>query len=121
MKNGKYILVVAPNDYIGKRYRDRYAYEHIVEFWKKEGRLPLPDHVIHHKNHITTDNSWDNLEEIHKATHSRNHGLEKPIKHGTLVGYRRKCRCDLCKEAQKLHTRKYRAKAATCCIKTTPY
>lgn len=106
MKNGKYTLIVCPQDYPGKRYRGRYAYEHIVEFWRKENRLPQIGHVIHHLNGDHRDNSWENLEEILKSDHSRNHQLEKPINHGTHSGYRRGCRCIECKD---FHAKEHQA------------
>ena len=33
MKNGKYILVKAPANYLGKKYRNKYVYEHILNYW----------------------------------------------------------------------------------------
>lgn len=74
MKNGPYELIVPPPDYPGKRYRGRYAYEHIVVFWKTHGRLPKEGHVVHHKNEHKRDNGPGNLEEkpegLHKAEHN---------------------------------------------------
>lgn len=97
-------MIVPPFDYPGKRYRGRYAYEHTVEFWKREGRLPKNGYVIHHKNENKHDNSWDNLEEIDSSNHARLHNKKdpsRPIKHGTLNAYdNRKCRCSLCKKAK---------------------
>lgn len=110
MKNGKYILTIAPNEYPGKKYRGRYAYEHIVQFWKREGRLPADGCVVHHKNDDKHDNSFENLEEILKSDHSRLHQLEIPITHGTHSGYRRGCRCVECKNFHTLEHRKYREK-----------
>jgi len=110
MKNGKYILVICPDGYPGKRYRNRYAYEHIVEFWKKEGRIPYADHVVHHINEDYHDNSWQNLQEMLKSEHTKHHQIIKPISHGTHSGYRRGCRCDECKAFHTEEHRKYRAK-----------
>jgi len=114
MKNGPYIMIVPPVDYTGKRYRDRYAYEHIVEFWKREGRLPKDGYVIHHKNGNKHDNSWDNLEEITPNDHNKLHASlapKKPINHGTLYGYlNKKCRCKLCRKAKANNQAAYRKK-----------
>ena len=33
MINGDYILVVAPDDYPGVRYREKYCYEHYLVYW----------------------------------------------------------------------------------------
>ena len=107
MKNGPYNLVVPPEDYPGKRYRNKNAYEHIVEFWKKEGRMPLDGHVVHHADENKRNNSWENLIEITRSEHTADHS-KKPITHG-LTGYRRKCRCDVCKAAQREIMRKYRS------------
>lgn len=107
-------MIVPPEDYTGKRYRGRYAYEHIVEFWKREGRLPKDGYVIHHKNGNKHDNSWGNIEEITPKNHNILHAslaLKKPIKHGTLNAYtHRKCRCVLCRKAISTWTAQYRKK-----------
>lgn len=102
MRNGPYILVVAPEDYPGKKYRGRYVYKHILVFWKNTGRLPLPDHVIHHKNDDKHDNKFDNLEEKHKGVHSGDHSHNRgKLIHGTLNAYDYyKCRCIECKAAK---------------------
>ena len=113
MKNGPYILIKPPANFPGKWYRSKYAYEHIVEFWKKTGRLPLEDHVVHHVNENKHDNSWDNLEEVKKNAHVSEHVTKrkKPLTHGTLHAYQRyKCRCDLCKSANTQSVQEYRKK-----------
>lgn len=110
MKNGKYTLIVAPNGYPGKHYRGRYSYEHTVEFWKKEKRLPLAGHVVHHINGLYTDNSWDNLEEMLRSDHSLHHKQDVPLTHGAHSAYRRGCRCDECKAFHTAEHQKYRLK-----------
>lgn len=107
MKNGLYNLIVPPNDFPGKRYRTRYAYEHIVEFWKKEGRMPLAGHVVHHDDDNKRNNAWGNLIEITRQEHSAEHS-KRDITHGS-AGYRRGCRCDACQEGKAESMRKYRA------------
>src|SRR5579872_4769566 len=73
MKNGKYELVIAPEDYPGKKYRGRYAYEHHVVFWESNGRIPSPGCVIHHKNDSKRENDISNLEEKQRWEHSADH------------------------------------------------
>jgi len=109
MKNGKYILIVAPEGYPGKRYRGRYAYEHIVQFWRREGRMPADGCVVHHKNDDKHDNSFGNLAEITVARHSSEHS-KSPIRHGTASGYRRGCRCEFCRDAKNASMQKWRKK-----------
>ena len=75
MKNGPYILIIAPSDYPGKKYRGRYAYEHIVNFWKEHGRLPKKGHLVHHRNENKRDNNPGNLEENTVGEHNRYHNL----------------------------------------------
>ena len=66
MKNGKYTLVTPPEDYPGKRYRGKYAYEHRVIFWQKNGYLP---EIVHHDNDSKRDNAPDNLIGLTKPEH----------------------------------------------------
>lgn len=79
MKNGNYILVVAPKNYPGKKYRDKYAYEHHVVYWKKHKILVNKGEVIHHKNGIKTDNRLANLELLSAKNHSNHHNRVAPI------------------------------------------
>lgn len=73
MRNGEYELIVPPPDYPGKKYRGRYAYEHIVVFWETYGRLPIEGYVVHHKNEHKRDNRPDNLEEKTVGSHIAEH------------------------------------------------
>lgn len=50
MKNGKYVLIVAPTEYPGTRYRGKYCYEHTYVFWKHTGVLPKKGEIVHHKD-----------------------------------------------------------------------
>lgn len=77
MKNGNYILVIAPQDYPGKKYRNKYAYEHHVVYWKAHKIIPTKTKVIHHKNHNKHDNKIENLELITAKKHNSNHS-KKP-------------------------------------------
>jgi len=73
MKNGPYILIVAPENYPGKKFRGRYAYEHSIVYWQHHNRITLPGEVIHHKNHDKHDNRIENLELISNSKHSADH------------------------------------------------
>ena len=90
MKNGDYILIVAPIDYPGKKYRARYAYEHQVVWWQQTNTLVPYGYMIHHINENKHDNSFTNLELISRKTHASIHAkaLASPI---ALI-------CDYCKE-----------------------
>ena len=77
MKNGEYELVIAPEGYPGKLYRDRYAYEHRVVWWKTTGTLPKEDEVIHHLNENKRDNRFENLTVLSREAHSKIHGQDK--------------------------------------------
>lgn len=61
MRNGPYELVIAPANYPGKKYRDRYCYEHTFVYWKHTGTLPPAGQVIHHINGDRRDNRIENL------------------------------------------------------------
>jgi hypothetical protein len=77
MKNGPYELIVAPENFPGMKYRGRYAYEHIVVWWRQTGSVPLPGYHVHHRNGKKRDNRFDNLEMIRNGTHSALHGVKK--------------------------------------------
>lgn len=75
MKNGDYILVIAPSWYKGKLYRKRYCYEHHL-VWEKHSGEPVPKGcVIHHKDGNKHNNAFENLElltiEYHSSLHKR--------------------------------------------------
>ncbi len=69
MRNGKYELIVAPEGYPGKKYRERYAYEHQIVWWQNTGELVTGAFVIHHKNDEKRDNRFENLQKIHRDLH----------------------------------------------------
>lgn len=73
MRNGKYELIVAPEQYPGRLYRGRYAYEHHVVWWKKTGEVPPKDFEIHHINGNHRDNRIENLALLHWKEHARIH------------------------------------------------
>lgn len=73
MKNGPYELVIAPENYPGKKYRDRYVYEHHLIWWQNTATLVPDGMVIHHKNEQKRDNRFENLELMAKADHVKEH------------------------------------------------
>ena len=73
MKNGPYILIKAPLEYPGKKYRDKYAYEHSIIWWKNTGIVPPKGYIIHHKNENKHDNNFHNLELISLNSHNEKH------------------------------------------------
>ena len=89
MKNGPYTLIVSPENYPGKKYRNRYVYEHRLVWWKNTGNLIPENYDIHHKNGVKTDNRFSNLELIQGNTHSKIHALSQKRKIKLLI-------CDFC-------------------------
>lgn len=113
MKNGPYELVVAPPEYPGKLYRNKYCYEHHLVWWLGTGNLPASDEVIHHRNEQKRDNRFENLELKTKARHTTEHNVSRrdvnKYPHGSLARYQRyKCRCRMCKDANAISSRKYK-------------
>ncbi len=74
MKNGPYELIVVPAEYTGKRYRGRYAYEHMVVWWKNHGVVPGAGFEIHHLNGNHRDNRIKNLRLLTAHEHRKLHG-----------------------------------------------
>lgn len=103
MKNGPYELVVAPEDYPGKKYRDRYCYEHHLSYWRATGEVIKPGETIHHKNEQKLDNEPGNLEKMPNGAHASLH--HPSWTHGHSGGYKNGCRCELCVEIQRRQTR----------------
>lgn len=79
MKNGDYELVVAPENFIGKKYRDKYCYEHHLVYWLNYGIVPQKDEVIHHKDGNKHNNSIDNLELQKLKNHNKIHHKGKQM------------------------------------------
>lgn len=104
MRNGPYELVIAPPNYPGKRYRDRYCYEHQLVWWQNTREVPGPDELIHHKNEQKRDNRYENLEKITVAKHKRHHGEKNHEAVAvTLV-------CPWCKKSFKAYGTDYRGR-----------
>jgi len=99
MKNGHYILVLAPKDFPGKRYRGLYCYEHTLVWWKNTGNIPSKGEVVHHKNHNRTDNQIGNLKLLKIKTHNSIHNSERKKEIEIL--------CSSCGKIIKISEKKY--------------
>ena len=91
MKNGPYELIIAPEDYPGKKYRQRYAYEHHVVYWQHTGHVLQEGENIHHKNENKRDNRFINLELIKHIDHIEKHLSQRMITYAKLE-------CPICKK-----------------------
>lgn len=118
MRNGDYELVIAPEDYQGKRYRGKYCYAHILAYWEYYHDLPKDGEIIHHKNGDKRDNRPENLEKVsvleHISMHTRNHLRKIAI-----------IKCPVCGKCFITTTRKThlvrREHNATCCSRECSY
>lgn len=91
MRNGPYEMIVAPDNYPGKRYRGKYAYEHRVVWWQNTGNVPPDDCDIHHRNENKRDNRFENLELLRHGEHIGLHSAER--------GEKATLRCPTCSES----------------------
>lgn len=73
MRNGLYLLVIAPSEYPGKLYRNRYVYEHHCVWWRNTGDVVPDGFLIHHKDGDKHNNRFENLEIVSRSDHSRMH------------------------------------------------
>lgn len=103
MKNGPYILIIAPQKFPGKKYRNRYCYEHQAVWWQNTGEIVTKPFLIHHKNENKHDNNFSNLEKKLIATHSREHNLERAPKPIQL-------NCKYCNKEIFIKPRNYRSR-----------
>jgi hypothetical protein len=106
MRNGDYILVIAPENYPGKKYRGRYCYEHILVAWVKYGRMPDVGEEVHHINEDKHDNKPDNVEIITKIAHQKLHGAQRAVDPVIL-------KCAFCNKDFELAPNKYRSALKT--------
>ena len=112
MRNGKYNLVKAPQNFPGKKYRGKYCYEHQLVYWQNTGLTSKEKECIHHENGQTRDNTFSNLKLKDKGNHSGEHGKKKGI---TCV----KVKCPQCgkifeKKKRSTHLVKKKNKATFC-------
>lgn len=77
MKNGDYILVKAPDDFPGYKYRGKYVYEHILNYWRQYGIIPDKTEIIHHIDENKHNNSLDNLELKKRSEHTKEHTVAR--------------------------------------------
>ena len=77
MKNGPYELVIAPPNYPGKLYRNKYVYEHHLNWWLKTKEIIQEGFIIHHKDGNKRNNHSDNLKLLTKKDHTAQHNLER--------------------------------------------
>lgn len=103
MKNGKYELIIAPKKYPGKKYRNKYAYEHIVRFWKANGFVPGQGMEIHHINGDHRDNRIKNLQLMTSQEHRNLHSEMRKIPD---IEYK----CDSCEKPHSMRPNLYRYK-----------
>ena len=74
VKNGLYIAVTPPVDYVGRTFNDgRYMYEHRLVMEQYLGRLLDKDEVVHHRNGDKHDNRIENLALVTTKTHGNHH------------------------------------------------
>ena len=77
MKNGDYLLAVAPDDYPGKKYRGRYCSEHTLVYWQHYGIIPKDGEVIHHVDGNKHNNRIENLILLNMKKHSSEHAKKR--------------------------------------------
>lgn len=77
MINGDYIMVIAPPDFPGKKYRGRYCYEHHLVYWQTYGIVPNKNELIHHKDENKHNNDPSNLELKTRKKHAQEYTLER--------------------------------------------
>ena len=82
LRNGEYILVVAPDDYPGKRYRDKYCYEHHLVWWENTGCIINDGEIIHHLDENKTHNVFSNLELHTRSSHAQLHCIDSSFYKG---------------------------------------
>jgi len=87
MRNGDYTLVIAPPQYPGKKYRERYCYEHHLVWWQHTGEVVSKDEVVHHINGKHRDNNFSNLLKLSTTEHNKLHSAVRKRKVGLRCAY----------------------------------
>lgn len=103
MRNGPYILVKAPPEYPGKKYRETYVYEHQLVWWQNTGQLVPKGYLIHHKDDDKTHNAFENLELKTVSLHTADHNRQRKIPDIVI-------QCVWCEESFELLYRIYKFK-----------
>lgn len=80
MKNGEYELVIAPDNYPGQIYRNRYCLAHILAYQKAYGIIPNSNEVVHHIDGNKYNNDPSNLQLMTREAHSELHNKTRIIK-----------------------------------------
>lgn len=75
VQKGQYIVVYAP-DHPRAKPQNPYIQEHVLVMEKELGRFLDRDEIVHHRNHIKTDNRPENLEVKTRAQHISEHWAE---------------------------------------------
>lgn len=74
--SGGYVMLYRPTHPTSNGHG--YISEHRYVMEQTLGRFLRPDEVVHHINHIKTDNRPDNLELVTRADHTRHHKPSTP-------------------------------------------
>lgn len=73
LKNGDYLFALPPAHYPGKRYRDKYVYEHHLVWWEHTGQVVPSGMTIHHKDENKHNNDFNNLVLVPRDVHGKIH------------------------------------------------
>ena len=105
MRNGDYILVIAPPEYQGKKYRERYCYEHHLVWWQNTGEVLKEGELVHHKDENKHHNVFSNLEKKTISSHNVGHNLGKKKDQDILRN------CPMCEKDFYITARNFKSKS----------
>ena len=89
-----------------KRYSTLYA-RYLLAV--KLGRYLTATETVDHIDNDPTNDDVDNLQILTRDENTRKYNEQRePLKHGTVQCYRRGCRCDACKEVNRIAQRRYK-------------